>query len=464
MMKTSFIIGLLAVCLACKSEQTILKGHIDNYNGEIVFIVPTDGYDSRDTLQVDASGNFVYVAANGKFQEYALTVAGFAPYSNSVYLGTGDQAEVNIVLLPGNVMQVHYEGDRAAENEYACAFRAFQDSQMGYEPEMMALPFAAYKAKFDKKEQELQALLDKVADLELKKKLAREQHLAFQNCCLDYSDVLSSRAEKGEKASDNDFTAFVESIDVNDPDECNQYMMLQIISWYQGNDLEYKKENRITDYLDRLDRLVSNQDMKDVFATNRVKTALRASLGKPLDAVMMRYNQMCANDSMRQEVAKEYTEYMRVYTNLMPGNLAPDFELISDKGETLRLSDLYGQYLFIDVWATWCCGCVMEIPYMEKLQEHFANDKRIKLISISWDYTQKVWLNYLKKRPATWAQYIVDKENMDVMKKEYRIIGIPRFMLLDPEGRIISIDYARPSDPECVEMLEKVINQQNSGI
>ena len=50
----------------------------------------------------------------------------------------------------------------------------------------------------------------------------------------------------------------------------------------------------------------------------------------------------------------------------------------------------------------------MEIPYMEKLQEHFANDKRITLISISWEYTLKVWLDYLKKRPATWPQYMVD--------------------------------------------------------
>ena len=152
---------------------------------------------------------------------------------------------------------------------------------------------------------------------------------------------------------------------------------------------------------------------------------------------------------------EQYQEYVRVYSNLMPGKVAPDFELISDKGETVRLSDLYGQYLFIDVWATWCGGCVMEIPYMEKLQAHFADDKRIKLISISWDYTREVWLDYLKKHPANWAQYIVDKENMDFMKKEYRMTFIPRFLLLDPEGRIISIDYARPSSPECIEMLEQ---------
>ena len=457
MMKTSFLIGLLAVCLACGSGKTVLKGHIENYNGETVSIVPMDDYDSRDTLQVDASGNFAYTPANEESQKYVLSVQGFAPYSNCIYLGTGDQVEVNFVLSPDKTMEVLFA--RAAENEYLQAFDAFQNSRMGYDRDMLALPFAAYKAKFDEKEQELQALLDKVADSELKKEFAREQHLSFQNRRLNYSYALASRTKEEGQASDDDFAAFVKSIDVNDPDECDHYMMWEIITWYQVSDPEYKRENWELDYLERLDQLVSNQEMKNAFATDRVKSAFRASLGKPFDALMARYNQMCTDDSMRQEVAEEYAEYVRVYTNLMPGKVAPDFELISDKGETLRLSDLYGQYLFIDVWATWCGGCVMEIPYMEKLQEHFANDKRIKLISISWDYTQKVWLDYLKKRPATWAQYIVDEENMDVMKKEYRMTGIPRFLLLDPEGRIISIDYARPSDPECVEMLEKAINQ-----
>ena len=459
MMKTSFLIGLLAVCLACGSGKTVLKGHIENYNGETVSIVPMDDYDSRDTLQVDASGTFAYTPANEESQKYVLSVHGFAPYNNCIYLGTGDQVEVNFVLSPDKTMEVLFAGDRAAENEYLQAFDAFQNSRMGYDRDMLALPFAAYKAKFDEKEQELQALLDKVADSELKKEFAREQHLSFQNRRLNYSYALASRTKEEGQASDDDFAAFVKSIDVNDPDECDHYMMWEIITWYQVSDPEYKRENWELDYLERLDQLVSNQEMKNAFATDRVKSAFRASLGKPFDALMARYNQMCTDDSMRQEVAEEYAEYVRVYTNLMPGKVAPDFELISDKGETLRLSDLYGQYLFIDVWATWCGGCVMEIPYMEKLQEHFANDKRIKLISISWDYTQKVWLDYLKKRPATWAQYIVDEENMDVMKKEYRMTGIPRFLLLDPEGRIISIDYARPSDPECVEMLEKAINQ-----
>ena len=143
----------------------------------------------------------------------------------------------------------------------------------------------------------------------------------------------------------------MKSIDVNNPDECNQHMMWAIITWYQDNDPEYKKENWELDYLERLDRLVSNPVQKNAFATYRAEAAISASLGKSLEKVMACYNRICTDDSMRQRVNEQYQEYVRVYSNLMPGKVAPDFELISDKGETIRLSDLQGQYLFIDVWA-----------------------------------------------------------------------------------------------------------------
>ena len=182
---------------------------------------------------------------------------------------------------------------------------------------------------------------------------------------------------------------------MNDPNQCNEFMALEIIEWYRVNGGEQTTGNRNMDYFNWLDRLVSNPEMKSVFATDKMEAAIRVSVGESLETEMERYRQLCTNDSLRQQTEAKYQEYVRVYNNLMPGKVAPDFELISDKGETIRLSDLRGQYVFIDVWATWCGGCVMQIPYMEKLQEHFANDKRIKLISISWDYTQVVWLDYL---------------------------------------------------------------------
>lgn len=348
-----------------------------------------------------------------------------------------------------------YAGDRAAENEYRLAFDKLAELRIGYDPESWKPSFAEYKAQLDPIEQNLQTLLEQITDLETKAHFKQKQHLWFQNRRTVYASVLAMKLRKGEATPDEDFNAFVKSLDVNDPKECDEYMVWEIINWQQAQDPTFRMEERKFDYLNRLDHLVSNQEMKNEFATKHIKMAISGELGRPLDKEIKRYNEICTDDTMCNQIAEQYKEYLRVYSNLMPGKPAPDFELIDDKGGKCRLSDLKGTYVFVDVWATWCKGCVMEIPYMEKLQEHFADDKRITLISISWDYTQKVWLDYLKKRPATWPQYMVDKENMDVMKKEYRISGIPRFMLIDPQGCLVSYNYERPSHPECVKMLEQ---------
>lgn len=60
-------------------------------------------------------------------------------------------------------------------------------------------------------------------------------------------------------------------------------------------------------------------------------------------------------------------------------------------GKKYRLSDFKGKAVYIDVWATWCGPCCMEIPYMEKLVKHYAKNKKIEFLSISLDENQKKW-------------------------------------------------------------------------
>ena len=108
-MKTWFVILLWTVCLACGSRQTFLSGHIENYHGEQVSIAPMGNDELEDTLQVDASGNFIYVPENKMLQKYVLRIDGFAPYSNLIYLGEGDRVEVNFILSGDKTMEVQPE-------------------------------------------------------------------------------------------------------------------------------------------------------------------------------------------------------------------------------------------------------------------------------------------------------------------------------------------------------------------
>ena len=116
-MKFLFIILALASGWYCQAQETILKGHIRNYNGEEIFILCRET-EFQDTLQVDASGHFAWSPKLTEGQIYTLNVKDYERERIEVNLTPGNQSEIELTLLPDKKMIVKFLGDRAAENEY----------------------------------------------------------------------------------------------------------------------------------------------------------------------------------------------------------------------------------------------------------------------------------------------------------------------------------------------------------
>src|SRR5438874_1604728 len=49
------------------------------------------------------------------------------------------------------------------------------------------------------------------------------------------------------------------------------------------------------------------------------------------------------------------------------GNAAPDFTLQTPGGQSIQLSSLRGQWVFLNFWATWCPPCRNEMPTFQRL-------------------------------------------------------------------------------------------------
>ena len=458
-MRLLFILCLFLMCAGCSPAHTELKGHISNYHGEVVRICLEGQAERRDTLKVDSLGNFVFVPqTQEQGQIYEISVKDHNPWI-PVYIAGGDQVGVELTLQPDKQITAAFSGDRLAENEYLQAYNAITNSREWYSPEMSSLSFKAYREKVEEMKQDLQQQLEQVKDAGLRGQWAVRQHLMLQEQLAAYYWRNAYQRGEEEAPEDADYVAFVQSLDLDNPEECNSEILRNVISWTLAQDKEAAQKDYDVLFLNALDRLVSNPEIKNREATAHVMDQFRFFSGMELEPLMERYNAICTDDSLRQAVNAEFAEYMRAYGNLMPGKVAPDFEMSDVNGKKCRLSDLKGKYLFIDFWATWCAPCREEIPHMAKLQEHFAGDSRIALVSISVDANVKTWKKFLEKEQPAWAQYVVDAENNAILDKEYRIFGIPHFTLLDPEGRFVQYSFSRPSFPGCLEEIERIIGK-----
>ena len=127
-----------------------------------------------------------------------------------------------------------------------------------------------------------------------------------------------------------------------------------------------------------------------------------------------------------------------------PGSIAPYFAFEDINGDSVSMTSLKGKYIYIDVWATWCSPCKREIPYLQKLESDF-HDKKISFISISVDQNKTAWENMVKSKGLKGIQVYAPPKQAKLFKDQYLISGIPRFILLDKEGRIINANAPRPS-------------------
>lgn len=184
-------------------------------------------------------------------------------------------------------------------------------------------------------------------------------------------------------------------------------------------------------------------------ANKNIDTSIINSLSKNIDPMLNYYKGYLA-------------ESIALKTELPKGAPSPTFEAYENyKGGTTSLSDLKGKYVYIDVWATWCGPCKVEIPSLKALEKQY-HGKNIQFVSLSidddrshggsWDKAREDWKAMIADKELSGVQLFAPNGWQSQFVLDYKIKGIPRFILIDPNGNIVTPDAPRPSSPELTEL------------
>ncbi len=130
----------------------------------------------------------------------------------------------------------------------------------------------------------------------------------------------------------------------------------------------------------------------------------------------------------------------------------PTLTDLNDKEVKYEQLPLKGKLLFIDIWATYCPDCRKELPALEALQEDYKVEP-ITFVSISVDRDKEAWKTMVKEKKLSGIHLYASPEIKELFKKLYDLRSIPRYMLVDKEGNIISINAPMPSKGTALESL-----------
>lgn len=161
-------------------------------------------------------------------------------------------------------------------------------------------------------------------------------------------------------------------------------------------------------------------------------------------------------ESFNQYAAQEYDRVSKA--NKFKGKPSPGFDYENHKGGKTKLSDLKGKYVYIDLWATWCAPCRTEIPYLQKIEEKY-HGKNIEFVSISIDKAKDIekWKKFVTYKNLGGVQLFADKDWESEFVTGYGVTGIPRFIIVDPNGNILNSDADRPSSPNLQKQLDSLL-------
>lgn len=197
-------------------------------------------------------------------------------------------------------------------------------------------------------------------------------------------------------------------------------------------------DNYVDFQLNSVQNNIEDQEIRDVAIAKMVVSTIEFDMEAAKDF----YDAQVATipDAYRVRIDNIFDEWR----TLMPGKPAPDFSTVDMQGNEVKLSDLRGKFVYIDVWATWCGPCIQEIPHLKELDEEYKDDE-IVFLSVSIDDTKMPWQEMVEEKELKGLQVYIDGAWSSTLVNDYKIAGIPRFMLVDPDGNIVTVQAARPS-------------------
>lgn len=382
--------------------------------------------------------------------------------SRYMYISTDQKTYTAIYIEEGKQLKVRYqddqltfEGDLANEVEYLN--QSIQKSARN------VVPYS--RESLDIKKERLQerlCLLDK-ADVSKLFKSREEQRLKLTH----YYSLVNSPAMMAMFGSEqfdlcDNYYSFLEEMSFDSE------AVVDIPGWYKPMFdifLQMEKEGLIDANVDNFllvhTNRINNQKLKEEYVLAGLDFLLQHDYRDNIDQIASNAFQVIkSEDATRRyhHIMDQFNPLKEKYASLAKGQMAPDFEAVDPYGDMYRLSNFRGKVVLLDMWFLGCAPCKTEMPYLKKLENELHSDNS-QCITLSLDRKQDIekWKDYITEHRLTGLQLNEPNGFKASVAKDYMLRGVPRYIVIDKEGKIYDAFARRPSDPKLKKMLEELL-------
>jgi cytochrome c biogenesis protein CcmG/thiol:disulfide interchange protein DsbE len=137
------------------------------------------------------------------------------------------------------------------------------------------------------------------------------------------------------------------------------------------------------------------------------------------------------------------------------GDLAPDFRVVTESGQTLTRSNFGGKVLVLNFWASWCPPCIEETPSLNAFSQQLK-DQGVVVLAVSIDTNQKLYQQFIQKYKVGFKTARDPEGNISA---DYGTFQIPESYVIDQTGHVREkiISNLNWMDPELVARVKALL-------
>lgn len=139
--------------------------------------------------------------------------------------------------------------------------------------------------------------------------------------------------------------------------------------------------------------------------------------------------------------------------------LAPEFSLTGFDGRKATLSELRGQVVIINFWASWCLPCREEAAYLEQTWRKYK-DQGVVFIGVDYVDTKKEALAYIQEFDIT---YINGPDLGTRISQSFNIKGVPETYYVDKKGQLRGVKIGPLKPPELDQKIDELLAEPDPG-
>lgn len=153
------------------------------------------------------------------------------------------------------------------------------------------------------------------------------------------------------------------------------------------------------------------------------------------DLIRSLYPKLSPED-LSTDIGQEISGYINLPAIVNVGDDMADGDLFDIDGNLRHLSEFKGEYILLDFWSQWCGPCIESIPEMEEITGLYNGVMTV--VSINQD-PEDQWKEFVKENNMTGNQWNELRKGNTGLSAAYQIEGIPHYVLISPEGKVMEI-------------------------